>query len=185
VVDEGRRARDLRLLDAIDAFRREAIDIDVWRLVRDGRDPRLGSASRSRWCNGAFDVLYTSFERDGAIAEINSLLSLQPVVPSKDRWLAYRLKVAAANTLRLADLDTLAAQGVDAARYKEREYGRTQEIADAAFFLGFDGLIVPSARWLCLNFVLFTDRIAPDQVQIVETPDAPVKWEDWRKRTGR
>lgn len=185
MADDSRRARDLGLLDALDVFRREALDVDVWRLVRAGRDPALGSPSRSRWCNATFDVLYTSFERDGAIAEIHALLSLQPVFPSRDRWFAHKLKVVAAQTLRLADLKTLAKLGVDAARYKEREYDRTQEIADAAFFLGFDGLIAPSARWTCLNFVLFTDRIPPDQIQVVETPDAPFSWEEWRKRTRR
>ena len=183
MADDNRRARDLGLLDALDAFRREAVDTEAWRLVRAGRDPTLGSPSQSRWCNGTFDVLYTSLERDGAIAEIYALLSLQPVFPSRDRWFAHKLTVAATQTLRLADLDTLAKLGVDAARYKERAYGRTQEIADAAFFLGFDGLIAPSARWSCSNFILFTDRIPPDQVQLVDVPEAPVSWEDWRKRT--
>src|SRR4051795_13654947 len=97
--------------------------------------------------NGTFDVLYTSFERDGAIAEIHALLSLQPVFPSRDVWFANRLKIRAAQTLRVADLPTLARLGVSAARYAERDYEKTQEIADAAYFLGFDGLIVPSARW--------------------------------------
>ncbi len=185
MADEGRRARDLGLLDALDAFRREAVEIDVWRLVRAGRDPALGSPSRSRWCNATFDVLYTSFERDGAIAEIHALLSLQPVFPSKNGWFAHKLRATAAQTLRLADLQTLAKLGVDSARYGERDYGRTQEIADAAFFLGFDGLIAPSARWTCLNLVLFTDRIPPDQVRVVEAPRTPVSWEDWLKRARR
>ena len=74
---------------------------------------------------------------------------------------------------------------VDAARYAERNYARTQEIADAAHFLGFDGLIGPSARWPCLNLVLFTDRIPPGQIQIVEIPETPIGWEDWRKRIRR
>jgi hypothetical protein len=185
VGDDSRRARDLCLLDALDAFGREAIDLDVWRLVRAGRDPAQGGPSRSRWCNGTFDVLYTSLDRDGADAEIYALLSLQPVFPSKDRWFAHKLKVSAAQTLRLADLETLAKLGVDTARYKEREYDRTQEIADAAFFLGFDGLIAPSARWACLNLVLFTERIPPDQIQIVVSPDAPVSWDNWRKQVRR
>lgn len=185
MVEDGRRAREIGLLDAVDAFRREALDAEVWRLVRAGRDPLPGCPSRSRWCNGSFDVLYTSFERDGAIAEIHALLSLQPVFPSKDRWFANRLKVTATQTLRLADLPTLARLGVDAARYTERDYRRTQEIADAAFFLGFDGLVAPSARWTCLNLILFTDRIPPDQIQVAEEPEVPVSWEEWRKRGRR
>jgi hypothetical protein len=179
-MEDVRRARDLGLLDAVDAFRREALDAEVWRLVRAGRDPALGSPSRSRWCNGSFDVLYTSFERDGAIAEIHALLSLQPVFPSRDRWFANRLKVRATHTLRLADLPTLSKLGVDAARYADRDYRRTQEVADAAFFLGFDGLIAPSARWACLNLVLFTNRIPPDRIQALEAPEAPLSWEEWR-----
>jgi hypothetical protein len=182
VVNNARRARDLELLDALDAFRREAQDIEVWRLVRAGRDPTLGSPSRSRWCNGAFDVLYTSLASDGAIAEIHALLSLQPVFPSKDRWFANCLKILTVQTLRLADLPTLASLGVEVARYAARDYGRTQEIADAAFFLGYDGLIAPSARWTCLNLILFTDRVPPDQIEVVEVSNVPVSWEEWRKQ---
>jgi len=185
MVEDARRARDLALLDAVDALKREPVNREVWRLVRSGRDPTVGSPSRSRWCNESFDVLYTSFERDDAIAEIHALLSLQPVFPSKDVWFASRLKIAATQVLRLADLATLSRLGVDAARYAERDYGRTQEIADAAYFLGFEGLIAPSARWSCLNLILFTSRISPDYIQIVETPDHPVRWDEWRKQTQR
>ncbi len=185
MADEGRRARDLGLLDAVDACKREALEIQVWRLVRAGRDPTLGAPSRSRWCNGNFDVLYTAFERDGAIAEIHALLSLQPVFPSKDSWLAYRVSVRAAQTLRLPDLTILAKLGVNTSRYQEREYSRTQEIADAAFFLGFDGLIAPSARWTCLNLMLFTQRVPQDSIQAIDEAGSLVSWENWRKSVRR
>ena len=184
--DDARRARDLALLDAIDAFKREALDAAiVWRVVRGNRDPLLGGPSRSRWCNGSYDVLYTSLARDGAIAEIHALLSLQPVFPSKDRWFVHQLKVFASQTLRLADLPTLERLGVDIARYRERDYRRTQEIGDAAFFLGFDGLIAPNARWDCPNLVLFTERVPERQVELVETDAEPIAWDEWRKRVKR
>ncbi len=181
--DPSRRARDLELLDAIDAFRRESLDAEVWRVVRDG--PVLGGPSLSRWCDWTFDVLYTSLDRDGAIAEIHALLSLQPVFPSKIRLFAYRLKVAATQALRLADLPTLARLGVDVERYSARDYSRTQPIADAAYFLGFDGLVAPSARWTCLNLVLFTDYIAANQIEVLSRDDEPIDWEAWRKRPKR
>jgi hypothetical protein len=182
VIDDVRRARDLGLLDAIDAFKRELFAATVWRVVREGRDPVLGAPSRSRWCNGSFDVLYTSLERDGAIAEVYSLLSLQPVFPSKVRWKSHPIEVSATQTLRLADLPTLARLSVDVARYRDRAYERTQEIADAAYFLGFDGLVAPSARWSCANLVLFTDRLAPEQIGIGKAPAAAIDWDIWRKR---
>ena len=180
-----RPARDLQLLDAMDAFRREPLDAEVWRVVRDGRDPALGSPSQSRWCDGTFDVLYTSLERNGAIAEAYALLSLQPVFPSRVQFLAYRLRVSARQTLKLADLPTLKRLGVDTDHYADRNYSRTQPIADAGYFLGFDGLVAPSARYRCLNLVLFTERLAPQQTEIVSRDERPIDWDEWRKRARR
>lgn len=184
MADDTRRARNLGLLDDVDALRREKLDTDVWRLVRAGRDPTLGSPSRSRWCNGSFDVLYTSLERDGAIAEIYALLAAQPVFPTKDGWFLSRVKVKTSQTLRLADLATLTRLGVDTVRYADRTYSRTAEIADAAYFLGFDGLIAPSARWPCSNLVLFTDRVPADQIHVVETEKEPIGWAEWRRQSS-
>lgn len=178
---DPKRARDLGLLDAIDAFKREPFAQPVWRITREKRDPALGAATNSRWCNGTFDVLYTSLERDGAIAEIHALLSLQPVFPSKLASHVHKLTVDAKQTLRLADLPTLARLGVDTACYRDRDYGKTQEIADAAHFLGFDGLIAPSARWDCLNAMLFTDRIPPGGIEIAESEKQAIDWNAWRR----
>ena len=83
--------------------------------------------------------------------------------------------------MRLADLDMLADLGVAPSRYQDRDYLRTQDIADAAYVLGFDGLVAPSARWTCLNLVLFTDRIPPDQIELLEQPAEPIAWEAWRR----
>ena len=180
-----RKARDLLLLDAIDSFRREPFAQTVWRVVREGRDPLLGAPSRSRWCNGAFNVLYTSFERNGALAEIHALLASQPVFPSGIVSRAHRIAVRASRALRLADLPTLGKLGVNVDRYREREYARTQEIADAACFLGFDGLVAPSARWDCLNLILFTDRIAPAGLVLEDSEADAIDWQEWRKNHAR
>jgi hypothetical protein len=119
------------------------------------------------------------------VAEIHALLSLQPVFPSRDPWFVHALKVTATQTLRLADLATLARLGVDTARYADRAYGRTRAIADVAYFLGFDGLIAPNARWDGLNLILFTDRVPPGQIAVVAAPEAPVDWKDWREKARR
>ena len=103
-----RRARDLRLLDEVDAHPRRAHAGLLWHVVREGRDPLQGGRSTSRWCNGRFDVLYTSLEREGAIAEVHALVSLQPVFPSKIAFQVHRLRVSVQQSLHLADLPTLA-----------------------------------------------------------------------------
>jgi hypothetical protein len=127
------------------------------------------------------ETLYTAFEADGSIAEIYSLLSLQPVFPSKVQWLTYEVQAELDGVCSLPALPELAALGVDIDRYRQREYGRTQEIADAALFLGFSGLIVPSARWDCANFVAFPERLGPEHLVLVGSPDA-VDWDKWRAK---
>jgi len=82
-------------------------------------------------------------------------------------------------------LSALGPLGVEAATYQEHDYSKTQAIADAAYFLGFDGLIAPSAGWKCQNLVLFSDQMAPDRIEVTKTPSAPISWEAWRKSTRR
>jgi hypothetical protein len=183
VASDQRRARDLRLLDHVDAYPRRPHSGQLWRVAREGRDPLQASRSVSRWCNGQFDVLCTSLQREGAIAEVYALLSLQPVFPSKVVFQVHRLQVSVQQSLHLVDLPTLGRLGVDVDRYQEREYRRTQDIADAAYFLGFDDLFVPSARWPCTNAALFTDKIEPAVLSIEETEPEPVDWHGWRQRT--
>jgi hypothetical protein len=180
-----RKARDLGLIDAVDAFARTPFEGRVWRVVREGRDPTLASPSLSRWCDGSFDILYTAQKRDGAIAEIHAFLSAQPVFPSKMRWYCHELEVSAYRAVRFADLATLHALGVETARYQERRYERTQGIAEAAHFLGFDGLIAPSARWSCLNLMLFAARLGPDDVRLVHSEKDPIDWTAWRAASSR
>ena len=86
-----------------------------------------------------------------------------------------------AQALVFADLAALKPLGIEADRYPSRDYGRCQEIADAACFLGFDGLIAPSARWPAQNAMLFTDRIAPAELILVESDRELIDWRAWRK----
>lgn len=179
----GRRARDPDLLDVLDAHEGVAFEGDVWRIVREGRDPLQGYPAAARWDPGTFDVLYTSLEREGALSEIYFHLSRQPVFPSKIRSVLHRIAVKTERTLRLADLAALEALGVSRESYSGLSYDRTQEIGDAAAFLGFDGILAPSARWPCQNLVLFLDRFAPHDFAVVESE--AVDWTAWRDSRKR
>jgi RES domain-containing protein len=179
-MSDVRKARDLALLDAIDALPREVLRKTVWRVAREGRDPLLGASSYSRWCNASFDVLYASFERDGAIAEAHALLLSQPVFPTKPNWFVHQITVGCDRLLRIADWEVLRRLGVDTAAFRGRDYGRTQEIADAAYFLDFDGLLAPSARWECTNLVVFTDKLGSDALVGVKCDGKPIDWSSWR-----
>ena len=178
---ERKRARDLALLDAVEASPRRTFSGEVWRACREGRDPVLGAASHSRWCNGEFDVLYTALERDGAVAEVQAYLDLQPVFPSKLAIVAHRLAVRAGALLDLTADGVLEPLGIDPARYRERRYEPMQAVADAAYFLGFEGLLAPSARYPCSNLVLFTDHLPTDAVALVESEPQTIDWASWRR----
>ncbi len=176
----GRRARDHQLLDALGDLEPEPFDGTVWRAVRDGRLPLEGSSAGGRWSPGHFDVVYTSLDPDGARAEVYFHLTRQPVFPSQLRYWLYELNLKTKETLRLASTEALLGLGVEKARYREVLYDRTQAISDAARFMGFDGLIVPSARWDCLNLVLFADSLDLDEIDIEEK--SAIDWEVWRDR---
>jgi RES domain len=83
------------------------------------------------------------------------------------------------HVLRLADMAALEKLGIDRGRFSELQYARSQEIGDAAQFLGFSGLIVPSARWGGLNLVLFTDQLSPDTLSIQSKE--LIDWSVWRR----
>jgi len=173
-----RRARDLALLDALDAHQGVSFEGDVWRIVRAERDPLQGYPAAARWDPGTFDVLYTSLAREGALEEIHSHLTRQPVFPSRLKSVLHRIAVATKRTLKLADLAAVEGLGVAAGTYGDLTYSRTQEIGDAAAFLGFGGILAPSARWPCQNLVLFTDSFGPADLSVVESE--PVDWDAWR-----
>jgi RES domain-containing protein len=137
-----------------------------------------GSACGGRWDPTLFDVLYTSLDPDGAVAEVHFHLSRQPVFPSKIKYGFHRIRVTTRKTLKLADLDSMIPLGVDPVRYREILYGPTQAIGDAAYFLGFDSIIAPNARWPCNNLIVFMDQIAPVDLEVMDSSD--VDWAKWR-----
>jgi len=176
-----RRARDLGLVDALAAFERAPFAAEVWRVTRAGRDPTEPSRSKGRWSDGSFSVLYTSLEREVAQAEIFALLSLQPVIPSRNSWLAHKLRVNARGSLNLSSFDVLKRLGVDPSRYEARDYSITQPVGETASFLEADGLLVRSARAAGKNFVAFVDRLAESDIELVETLPEPIDWDAWRR----
>lgn len=177
---ERRRSLDDRLLDLVGAIEGTPYDGAMWRVVRTGRDVLDGSRGSGRWNTTEMSVLYGAAERDGAIAEIHFHLNRgQSVFPSRMSHDLFELSVEAKEALVLADMDQLEKLGVESGRYRELLYTRTQEIGAAAAFLGFDGLIVPSARWDCRNIILFLNAVDLEEVRTVSVQ--PVDWKEWRR----
>ncbi len=177
---------DLALLERLSAFAAERFDGEAFRATRVGLDPLAPSRSGGRWAPRAdaqsqIPVLYTSLDREGALAEVVYHWGQLTPRPSKPAAV-HRIRLSAERKLRLvrADLEGL---GVDMARYAERDHRRTQEIGAAVAFLDCDGLIIPSARWDCENFVLFIDnhRLS-NALEVVES--GKVDWQAWARDIG-
>lgn len=166
----GQRARPIRgqrLLDALEAVPKTSYAGAVWRSVAKGRDPLTCWRSGGRWDDKTIDVLYTSESMETALAERRfHLFQGQPIPPSKIQYELFELRVSLEQVMRFPSLDALKAVGMDVAGYglaayfeKEREYPRSQEVAEACAFLGAQGVVAPSARELkSNNLVIFCEQ---------------------------
>jgi RES domain-containing protein len=180
-VGSSRRIHDRAILDALETLPPEAVNKTVWRITRKGRDPIRGSLANGRWSpGGTVEVLYTSLEREGALAEIGFRLSLEPVWPSRIEHVLHEIAARTERTLHFAAIAGLTACGVNISKYESFDYQVIQTVAAAAHFLGFDGLLVPSARHPSHNLVIFTGRVATGSLTVRQTE--PVDWSVWRRR---
>jgi hypothetical protein len=178
---------DQALVDRLGALPTGAFEGEVYRATGVSIDPTAASINGGRWAPPSRDdfniaVLYTSFDRDGALAEVSAFLAGMTPIPKSRPIKVTRLRVSASRTVRLSLAD-LIALGVDMGRYGERDYVRTQIIGAALAFLNVDGLIVPSARWSCNNLVIFADNHAMTE-RLEIAGDEQVDWREWAQANG-
>ncbi len=121
-------------------------------------------------------------EREGALAELVSLLADQTPIPGPREFKVTRLAVSTSKALRLVRTD-LVNLGVDIDHYGARDYVRTQEIGSTLAWLGLDGLIAPSARWPCENLMIFTDNHALTE-RLDSIDEEFVEWRAWAEKNG-
>ena len=166
-----RKIRNPELLDRLQGLAAQTFKETVWRMVRAGRNPLTASNPKGRWDDGSFDVLYTTLQPDTARAEVFfHLMRAQPVYPSELKIHLHELHADLQKVLAFETVEALTAFGVDAATFGttdyaklQAEYSVTQQIGEAAQFLGFDAIIVPSARWPGQNLVVLTNANLTNQ----------------------
>jgi RES domain-containing protein len=153
---------DRELLDRLSDLPRQRLQGLYFRATGVTVDPTASSISGGRWSPrpdsyAGVPALYTSFKRDGALAELCTFLADITPIPNARLIKVTSLDISLTQTVRLGP-NELKALAVDLTRYGQRDYGRTQQIGAALSFLGVDGLIAPSARWKCDNLVVFQDN---------------------------
>ena len=173
---------DPALLDGLDALEGQQFDGEVWRVTWAARDPLAGGSGGGRWSpDGRFEVLYTSLEDNGAMAEAYYHLSKAPVM-SSSHMLLNHLSVSLDNVLYL-DVDQLTELGMEdpLASRSRGDIGRS--IGEAACMLDYHGLVVPSARWDCENLVIFLDHRSFDLNKNISFVEASgVNWSAWKEQ---
>lgn len=194
ISDNRRRHHDIALVDAVAGLPTERFSGVLFRVTRLNADPTAFSTAGGRWAPPPnvqpVQTLYTSLERDGAIAEVASYLSELSPRPTKP-IVVHTLRVTASAVVRMP-ISVLHRLGVDDQTFRGRPYARpgeapanrTQEIGAVTSFLERDGLIVPSARWPCENLVIYGDNHGlSEQLSLEESEE--VNWIRWiEERSG-
>lgn len=154
---------DPELLDAIERLGAEALDsVTVWRHMFNEHPPELSNTRGARWNPGGLSAIYTSEERQTAVAEGQHAIDSQPIRPTARRFV-YELQVSAAKALRIRESD-LPSLGLDRADLVSPDFSACQRVGAHAAFLEYDALIVPSARADGTNVVIFVNELAADAV---------------------
>ena len=173
---------DSNILNRLDELEVVEFSGEVYRTSRGSLDPLKPSPFGGRWSfAGGSPVLYTSLEKEGALAEAAYYSSLLVPFPTKPIKIS-TIKTKIARTIRIAKCD-LSAFGVDISLYEDHPNEILQKIGAAAAFQEIQGLIVPSARWTCDNLVLFTEHVCGgDVVELIETESVVLN--DWAAMNG-
>ena len=174
--------RDPEIIDYLEDLPTETFDGQVFRACIVGRDPTSPSQAGGRWMlQDHASTLYTSMQREGALAEVSSFYAALTPLPTKP-VVVHTLRVECSRTLRLVRMN-LEDLGIIGELSQQPDYNQTQLIGDAAAWLERDGLIIPSARWDTDNLVIFTDNIATDNVMTIEASEQ-VDWQSWARANG-
>lgn len=160
---EAMAIHDPDLLDALERLGTEALQgATVWRHMFNNNPPELSNTRGARWNPAGVAAIYTSQDRETAIAEGQHAIDMQPLRP-KARRFVYELRVSARKVLRIRPPD-FPALGLDPSDLESSDFTACQRVGAHAAFLGYDAIIVPSARADGSNVVIFVNELAADAV---------------------
>lgn len=170
---------DIEIVDTLDSMKPDEYSGSIWRTTWQGRSPLLGGTGGGRWSpSGGFETLYTSFEKDTSISELHYHLSQAPVFSSSNVEI-WELVIHKLQILDLTTNSALKKLQIDARNHRKDQLFRCQQIGGAAYFLGHQGILVPSYRRPGINCVIFSERLDIDQLE--EKSSKPINWPAWIK----
>lgn len=150
----------------------------VYRVVHKGIDPlsSRGSELNGGRYNlpGTKGILYASFEKVTAVAEIAKGLKARGINPEEygpDDWWAYELELTSSRVLDLTDAKVLEKLQISAAAIVGDEVAVTRQVGKQALEAGYEAIVAPSAaRGEGKNLVIFLSTAAQVPTVKASTP---------------
>jgi RES domain-containing protein len=142
------------LLDALQRAHWGPLEVEAWRHMFGRHLPDQENTSGARWNPPGVAAIYLSCTREGAIAEGDHAIAVQPLRPRARRFI-YAVQVTVANVLDLRDTTTLHDIGLTQDDIADDDLSACQEVGAAVDWLEHDGLLVQSARSSAMNLVIY------------------------------
>jgi len=153
----------VELLDALQQAPSRRLDTTAWRHMFGVRPPDRENTRGARWNPPGVAAIYLSLTRDGAIAEGDHAIAVQPFRP-RARRVVYAVRLTLNNVLDLTDPSDLTRTGLTADDLAADDPTACREIGAAVHWLEQDGLLVASARGDDRNLVIYPANRSPDAV---------------------
>ncbi len=152
---------DQKTIEVLEALPPMSWSGTVFRHMFGQYSPDRENRSGARWNPPETPAIYTSLQRETALAEADYSISLQPLRPQAQRWL-YTITVALSSVLDLSKWESLSRIGLSRESLLSFDYSSCQRIGGAVEWLKHDGLLVPSARAEGVNLVIFPRQQTQD-----------------------
>jgi RES domain-containing protein len=166
------------VLDALQAAVLSRWNGTAFRHMFGEHPPVRANVSGGRWNPPSIAAIYTSRERETALAEAGYYISLQPLRPKAKRTL-YTINISLRTVVDLTAPAALRFLGITADVLRNDDQTSCRVIGAAVNWLGHDGLLVPSARRDSgTNLVIFRHDLASNDFEVV---DKEVIAEDTRR----
>ena len=154
------------MLDLLQSAAVSAWEGLVYRHMFASQPPSRANTGGARWNEPNLAAIYTSCERDTALAEAEYYISLQPLRPRARRTL-FTLHVALRNVVDLTVGDLLPRLGITNDVLVSDDQTPCRTVGAAVNWLGHDGLLVPSARRVGgTNLVIYRQDFSSDAFEV-------------------
>jgi RES domain-containing protein len=139
----------------------------VYRHMFGSHRPARANTTGARWNEPPLEAIYTSCERETALAEAEYYLAAYPVRPKAKRVL-YTIRVSLQSVLDLTAPGLLDRLGITPAILQADDHSPCRLIGNAANWLGHDGLLVPSARRPSgMNLVIYQQDLSTSDFEVL------------------